>query len=88
VEAGSPIFAVRIVFYLILDHANHDVVRDQASGIYDLLGLYTQRCLSLDLLAQHVTGGQMTDTELIADPWSLGSLAWSYPHCFVGRLFE
>jgi hypothetical protein len=41
------------------------------------------------LLAQHVTGGQVADTELVTDPRSLGTLAWSNVHHFiVGLLLE
>ncbi|GAO51897.1 hypothetical protein G7K_5985-t1 [Saitoella complicata NRRL Y-17804] len=59
-----------------LDHADHDVVGDEASGVHDLLGLDTEGSLLGDLGAEHVTGSQVTDVELVLDSRGLGSLTY------------
>ena len=69
--AYSPILARFIVIQLVLDHVHHNIVRNESSGIHDLLGFNTKRRLLLHLFAEHVTSCQMADTKLITE---LGSL--------------
>ena len=52
-----PVLTGLVILQLVLDHANHNVVADEPSGIHDLLGFYTESSLGRDLLTQQVTSG-------------------------------
>lgn len=49
--------ALLVGLELALDHADDDVVADEAAGVHDLLGLLAERGLLGDLGSEHVTGG-------------------------------
>ena len=49
--------ALGVLVQLLLDHANNDVVADEAAVVHDLLGLKTEGGLLGDLGSEHVTGG-------------------------------
>jgi hypothetical protein len=49
--------ALLVGLELALDHANDNVVADEAAGVHDLLGLLAERGLLGDLGSEHVTGG-------------------------------
>lgn len=70
-----PVFAVLVVLQLVLNHAHHDFVGYESSGIHDLLRLDTQGCLLGDLLTEHVPRRQVAYTELVANSGRLCSLA-------------
>ena len=40
-----PVFASLVVLKLVSDHAHHDIVRDEPTGIHDLLRFNAERCL-------------------------------------------
>lgn len=52
-----PALALLVALELLPNHANHDLVADQAASVHDLLGLDTERSLLGNLRSQHVTGG-------------------------------
>jgi len=70
-----PVLALLVVVQLVLDHANHDLVRHQLALVHDLLGLATELGLSSNLRAKHVAGGQVAGAVLLLDLWGLGTLA-------------
>ena len=70
-----PVLALLVVVQLVLDHANHDLVRHQLALVHNLLGLATELGLSSDLRAKHVTGGQVAGAVLVLDPRGLSTLA-------------
>jgi hypothetical protein len=71
-----PVLALLVVVQLVLDHANHDLVRHQLALVHNLLGLATELGLSGDLRAQHVAGGQVASAVLLLDLRGLGTLAY------------
>lgn len=71
-----PALALLVRVQLALDHANHDLVRDQLALVHDLLSLLAELRLRGDLSAQHVTGSQMAAAELLLDLRRLRSLAY------------
>jgi hypothetical protein len=73
---NSPVLALGVVVQLVLDHADHDLVRHQLALVHDLLGLATKLGLSGDLRAQHVAGGQVAGAVLFLDLRGLGALAF------------
>lgn len=70
-----PVLALLVVVQLVLDHANHDLVRHKLALVHDLLGLATELGLSSDLRAKHVTSGQVAGAVLVLDPRRLSTLA-------------
>jgi hypothetical protein len=50
-----PALALLVVLQLLLDHANDDVIADQAARIHDLLSLPAEGGLLGDLGSQHVS---------------------------------
>lgn len=74
--SNLPILAILVVVQLVLNHADHDVVRHELALIHDLLCLSAQVGLCGNLSTQHVSGSQVTDTELVLDARRLCSLAW------------
>jgi len=70
-----PVLTLLVVVQLILDHANHDLVRHQLALVHNLLGLATKLGLSSDLRAKHVAGGQVAGAVLLLDLWGLSTLA-------------
>jgi hypothetical protein len=70
-----PVLALLVVVQLVLDHANHDLIRHQLALIHNLLGLATELGLSGDLRAQHVAGGQVASAVLFLDLRGLSTLA-------------
>lgn len=57
--------ALLVVFKLVLDHANDDVVGDQSTLVHDLLGLLAELSALCDLGAEHVSGGLPTQLAYI-----------------------
>lgn len=53
----APVLALLVALELALDHANDNLVADEATLVHDLLGLSAELRLLCDLGAQHVTGG-------------------------------
>jgi len=45
-----PVLACLVVLELVSDHAHHDIVRDEPTGIHDLLSFNIERCLSSQLV--------------------------------------
>lgn len=76
---GLPVLALLVVIQLVLDHVDHDLVRDQLALIHDLLRLPAELGLRGHLRAQHVSGSQMADTVLLLDLRRLGALACASP---------
>lgn len=72
---NSPVFTLLVVVQLVLDHADHDFVRDQLALVHDLLRLPSEVRLGGDLSAQHVARGQMAAAVLLLDLGGLGTLA-------------
>jgi len=52
-----PALALLVVLELFPDHANHDLVADEAAMVHDLLGLLAKSGLLGDLRPEHVAGG-------------------------------
>lgn len=71
----APELALRVGLELRLDHADDDLVADEAAGVHNLLGLLAQLGAGLDLLAEHVARGEVADLVLFLDVGCLGSLA-------------
>jgi hypothetical protein len=71
-----PVLALLVVVQLVLDHANHDLVRHKLALVHDLLGLATKLGLSSNLRAKHVAGGQVAGAVLVLDPRGLSTLAF------------
>lgn len=67
--------ALLVVVQLALDHANHNLIRDQLALIHDLLGLLAQLGLSCDLRAEHVAGCEVAAAILLLDLRGLCALA-------------
>lgn len=55
-SSSAPVLALLVVLKLALDHANDNLVADEATLVHDLLGLSSELRLLCDLGAQHVTG--------------------------------
>lgn len=70
-----PVLALLVVVQLVLDHANHDLVRHKLALVHNLLGLATKLSLSSNLRAKHVAGGQVAGAVLVLDPRGLSTLA-------------
>lgn len=51
-----PSLALLVVVQLLLDHADDNVIADEAALVHDLLGFAAERGLLGDLRAQHVAG--------------------------------
>ncbi|KAH3668618.1 hypothetical protein OGAPHI_002372 [Ogataea philodendri] len=68
---NEPVLALLVVGQLILDHVDHDLIRNKLTLVHDLLGLNTKRSLLGNLRTQHVTSGQVTSTELLLEVWCL-----------------
>lgn len=72
----SPVLALLVRLQLVLDHTDHDLIRDQSTGIHDLLGLLAELGLLADLVSEHVTGSQVADAVLLLQVGGLSTLAW------------
>ena len=66
---------------MVLDHADYDLIADEAARVHDLLRLDAERGLLRDLLAKHVARGEMADAELALDIGRLRTLAWRAGVC-------
>src|SRR4051794_11032351 len=55
--SNVPALALGIVVKLLLDHADDDVIADEAALVHDLLGFSAEGGLLRDLAAEHVTRG-------------------------------
>lgn len=71
----EAVLALLVRLELRLDHVDHDVVRDKAAGVHNLLGGLAELGLSLDLSAEHVAGSEVADAVLVGNGGSLGALA-------------
>lgn len=71
----SPLGAVLVLLELLLDHADHDLVADQSTGVHDLLGGFSELSLSSDLRSEHVSGSEVAHAVLVGDVRSLGSFS-------------
>jgi hypothetical protein len=58
----------------LLDHGNHEVVRHQPAGRHVFRGLPAQLGVARPVFAQEVSGCDVRQLELIAQPCRLGSL--------------
>ena len=65
-RTNIPALALLVVGELLLDHADDDLVADEAALVHDLLGLNTEGGLLGNLRAQHVTGGLRIGNEGLA----------------------
>jgi hypothetical protein len=72
----SPVLALLVVGQLVLDHVDHDLVADEVSSVHDLLGLFTEVGLLLDLRSKHVTSSQVADAVFPRDVWGLCTLSY------------
>lgn len=70
-----PVLALRVLVQVLFNHTNDNLVRYETASIHDLLSLQTKRSLGGDSSSQHVTSGQVADTELLLDSGSLSTLA-------------
>src|SRR5690606_17569572 len=59
----------------IADQADDDLIRNQAAGFHDLLGLQAKGGAGLDGGAQHVAGRDLRNAEALADERRLRSLS-------------
>ena len=75
-EIDPPALAVCVVVELLLDHADHDLIADEAARVHDLLGLDAERGALGDLLAEHIARGEVANAELVLDVGRLRALAW------------
>ena len=50
-----PVLALCVVFNLVFDHSNHDLVTDESTLVHDLLCLTAQRGFLCDLRPEHVS---------------------------------
>jgi hypothetical protein len=80
IGADSPVLALLVVGQLILDHVDHDLIADEVSSVHDLLGLFTEVSLSLDLGSKHVSSSQVADTVFARNVGCLCSLS-----CIISR---
>lgn len=65
-KCSSPVLASLVVFELVLDHVDHDVVVDELARIDDLLRHLAELSLFSNLLAEKVARREMANTELIS----------------------
>jgi hypothetical protein len=75
-EADSPVLALLIVGQLVLDHVDHDLIADEVSSVHDLLGLFTEVSLSLNLGSKHVSSSQVAYTVFARNVGCLCSLPY------------
>ena len=61
----------------ILEHAEHDLVGDQVSGIHDRLGLEAERRARLDCRTQQVAGRHVWNTQFLLERGRLGAFSRS-----------
>ena len=80
-----PVLARLVGLELVPDHAHHDVVRDEPTGIHDLLSFDTKSCLLRDLLTQHITCCEVADAKLVAYPRCLCALAYIHTRHKQGK---
>jgi hypothetical protein len=75
---NKPIAAIRLLdacFYETI----HELVRDQFAGFHHVLHFKSQRILPLNVLAQHLAGGDMGAIDaLLAEQFCLSSLAGAW----------
>lgn len=77
----------------LLHQADDQLVGDQLAGIHDFLQLQAQRGTGLDGGTQHVTGGDLWNTELFGDELCLstftgpGSSQQNYAHLVLLKFF-
>ena len=57
-----PIFTFLVRCQFIPNHTNHDLIRDEISSVHDLLCLFTELSLPLDLGSEHISSCEVTDT--------------------------
>lgn len=77
---NSPASALVVGLKLVLDHTDHDLIRDESTGVHDLLCLLAELCTLSDLLTEHVAGSQVADlvVELLQDLGCLCSLSGAW----------
>jgi hypothetical protein len=73
-SSHAPVLTFLVGLQLVLDHTDHDLVRDQTTSVHDLLGFLTQLCLGSDLRSKHVPGSEVADAVLLLEVGGLGSL--------------
>lgn len=69
-----PVLARLVVFQLVLDHADHDVVTDKPTSIHNILRLHTESGLLRDLFAKHIARGEMAYAVGLGNPRCLSTL--------------
>ena len=57
----------------VLNQCDDQVIRHQAAGIHDALGLNAQRSTGLDRCTQHVASGNLWNAEFLGDELSLST---------------
>lgn len=72
---NETVLALGVVLQLVLDHVDHDFVRNKATLVHDLLSLEAEGSLLGNLRTQHITGSQVAGAVLLLEVRSLGSLA-------------
>jgi hypothetical protein len=72
-----PILTRLIMLQLFFNHPNHNLIRNQSTGVHNLLRSQSKVGLLRDFLAQHVASGEMAHAEFIANSGSLSTLACS-----------
>jgi hypothetical protein len=68
--------ALAVVFELVLDHVDHDVVAHETTLVHNLLGLDAKGSALADLFPEHVAGREVADAVFVLDPGCLRPLAW------------
>ena len=58
----------------VIDKSDNKSVRHELSGLHDTVGFLTEGGVSLDSGSEHISGGQMADTEFVLNHGGLSSL--------------
>lgn len=82
-EQYAPVLATLVVFQLVFDHANNNIIGDKSSSIHNLFRFQTKLCFLANLFAQHVASGQVADAKLIPNFRCLRSFAWKELDCVL-----
>ena len=75
---NAPIPTLLVILQLVTNHANHNIVAYESTGVHDLLRLDTKWGLLRDLLTKHVTCCEVADAELVTDARCLSAFAYRF----------